>query len=143
MNSNLNNFASQKPVIILGAGRHSKVLIESLQRSGREIMGVTDPDKMAGEKFFGIVVLGDDDGIFKVSPDEVELVNGIGAMSRRNLRRKLAARMEAEGYSFTQVIHPSAVVADDAILGLGVQIMAGVIIQPGARIGRLVLLIQE
>jgi UDP-perosamine 4-acetyltransferase len=95
-----------KPVIVLGAGGHAKVLIEALRQSGRKIAGVTDPEKTAGEEYFGATVLKDDDAVLNVSPDEVELVNGIGAMPGKDLRWRLAERMEGEGYSFSQVIPP-------------------------------------
>lgn len=125
-----------KPVIILGAGGHAKVLIEALHRSGREIIGITDPTKAVGSEYFGVNVIGNDDSLFEFSQDEVLLVNGIGTIPGKNLRWELTARMEDNGYRFTEVIHPSAVIAGDVGLENGVQIMAGVVIQSGTRIGR-------
>ena len=125
-----------KPVIILGAGGHAKVLIETLRQSGREIIGITDPTKASGSEYLGVNVLGNDDSIFIFSTDEVLLVNGIGSFPRNNLRWELTARMEASGYKFAEVIHPSAVIASDVVLENGVQVFAGVIIQPGTHIGR-------
>ena len=81
-------------------------MIEALRQSGSKIAGVTDLEKTASEEYFGVAVLGDDDAVLKVSPDEVELVNGIGAMPGKDLRWRLAERMEGEGYSFSQVIPP-------------------------------------
>lgn len=124
-----------KPIIVLGAGGHAKVLIEALRQSDREIMGVTDPQMTGPSEFCGIKNLGDDDIVFSYSPDEIELVNGIGAMPGNNFRCELNHRMEEKGFQFTQVIHPSAVVASDVEIDKGAQIMAGVVIQPGVKIG--------
>jgi len=125
-----------KPVIVLGAGGHAKVLIEALRQSGREIVGLTDPAKTGTHEYFGVKILGDDDVVFNYSPDEVVLVNGIGSMPGNSLRRELNNRMEDKGFQFTQVIYPSAVLASDVEIDNGVQIMAGVVIQPGVSIGR-------
>ena len=97
---------------------------------------VTDKEKNSGDKFIGINVLGDDSKIFDYSSNEVELVNGIGAIPGNNIHWEITTRLESEGYYFSQVIHPSAVIAQDVSLDSGVQIMAGVIIQSGAKIGR-------
>lgn len=127
---------NQKPIIVLGSGGHAKVLIEALRQSGREIVGLTDPIKSGASEYFGVKVLGDDDMVFNYSPDEVVLVNGIGAIPGNNSRRSLNNRMEEKGFLFTQVIHPSAVLASDVKIDGGTQIMAGVVIQAGVSIGR-------
>lgn len=126
---------SNKPVIVLGAGGHAKVVIDMLQCCGREIIGLTsaaDCDEIAP---MGIQNLGDDDSILRYPPGEIELANGIGAMPDSDLRRKLTVRMAERGYLFTRVIHPSAVIANGVEIGEGAQIMAGTVVQPGVKIG--------
>jgi len=132
MAENRNN---NKPIIILGAGRHAKVLIDLISKSGREILGVTDPGKNVGEDCVGVKVLGTDQKIFEYSPSEVELVNGLAEFNKKDLRIKITKMMEERGYFFTPVIHPSAVISSNVIVSQGVQIMAGVIIQNGSEIG--------
>ena len=124
-----------KPVIVLGAGGHAKVIIDALRLCGREIIGITDSEDTGESHFCGIEVLGDDGSLLEHSPEEVVLANGIGAMPGSELRRKLHQRMTDKGYEFAIVIHPSAVVAADVTIGNGVQLMAGTVIQPGVRIG--------
>lgn len=51
------------------------------------------------------------------------------------VRLKLHDSLVNEGLQSVSVIHPSAVVADDAVIGDGVQIMAGAIVNPRVRIG--------
>ncbi len=125
-----------KPVIVLGAGGHAKVVIDTLQQSGREITGLTDPNIIKGNKYFDVNVLGDDGIIQEYMSDEVELANGLGTIPGSDLRWRIASRMRSLGYKFTIVIHPSAVIANSAYLEEGVQIMAGCILQPDVVVGR-------
>jgi sugar O-acyltransferase (sialic acid O-acetyltransferase NeuD family) len=126
----------KKPIIILGAGGYAKVLIETLRLLEREIIGITDPAILNSSEYVGVNVLGDDSKVFNYVPSQVELVNAIGAMPGNNLRRMVSESMEQKGYRFTEVIHPSAVIASDVDICSGAQIMAGVVIQPGVSIGR-------
>ncbi|VAW70945.1 4-amino-6-deoxy-N-Acetyl-D-hexosaminyl-(Lipid carrier) acetyltrasferase, partial [hydrothermal vent metagenome] len=124
-----------KPVIILGAGGHAKVLINMLNLVGRPIIGIVDPFREVGFLLQDIKVLGDDNIISSYSSAEIELVNGIGALPDKNIRWLLADKHRKQGFKFATVIHPSAMVANDVSLGQGVQIMAGSIIQPSVSIG--------
>lgn len=124
------------PVIILGAGGHSKVLIEALLVSSVVITGIVDPNQMlVGAKILGIPVLGGDNVVDKVPPSQVQLVNGLGSVGLPIIRQQLYNRFKGLGYNFATVVHPSAVVATDVVLGEGTQVMAGAVIQPGCRIG--------
>jgi sugar O-acyltransferase (sialic acid O-acetyltransferase NeuD family) len=127
---------SSKPGIILGVGGHAKVVADVLNLLGREILGFVTPDIEAGTEFCGKKILGDDDYIKSYSPDEVELINGVGSLPRKNLRCELADKMRKQGYRFTSIVHPDTVIGSDVSLDEGVQIMAGVVIQPGVKIGR-------
>ena len=123
-------------MILLGAGGHAKVVAEALIQSGKTILGLVAPDKKKGSKYFGLDVLGNDDELFSYSPREVVLANGIGALPGKVFRWKLASQMREKGFQFTRVIHPSATIAADVIVGEGAQVMAGSIIQPGSSIGQ-------
>jgi sugar O-acyltransferase (sialic acid O-acetyltransferase NeuD family) len=120
----------------MGAGGHASVIADALKLSDREILGFVTPDLKLDTEFCGKTVLGDDLVISNYSPDDIELANGIGALPKKNLRWKLAAIMYKQGYSFTTVIHPNAVIASDVCLDDGVQVMAGAVIQSGTKIGR-------
>lgn len=125
------------PVIILGGGGHAKVLIESLRASNVAIAGITDADATkAGTTVMGVPVLGDDSVVGTHHPGSVLLVNGIGSVNVPRARTALFDDFKADGHAFATVRHPSAVIASDAVLGEGAQIMAGAVIQPSCRIGR-------
>jgi sugar O-acyltransferase (sialic acid O-acetyltransferase NeuD family) len=127
---------SNKPVLILGAGGHAKVVADALIQTGNEILGFLTPDKIPGSKFFRYGILGDDSVVDKYSPDNVVLANGIGSLPHQHLRWSLAAKMRQKGFTFLTVIHPSTIIANDVRLDEGVQIMAGVVIQPSSHIGK-------
>ena len=124
------------PVIVLGAGGHGRVLIDTLRCIGARILGCTSNESVRPNGLpDDIEFLGDDGAVFGRSLGSVYLVNGLGSVAGTRPRNALYERFKAEGYRFAQTVHPSAVVASDVALGEGVQIMAGAVIQPGARIG--------
>jgi sugar O-acyltransferase (sialic acid O-acetyltransferase NeuD family) len=132
-------------LIVLCAGGHARVVIEALLSRGTRPNGVTDRDSArVGTLIGGVPITGPDEDILKMRTDEVELVNGLGNRASRSssglsARRELFDRFVALGYAFPVISHVSAVIASDASLGDGAQVMAGAIIQPAARLGRNVL----
>lgn len=125
-----------RPVIVLGGGGHARVLIDALRLSKNQILGVTDfrPSSVNPQKV-GVKILGDDGAILSFRPAKVSLVNGLGSTGSTAARMALFEKFKVKGYRFISVIHPSAVIAKDAVLGEGVQIMAGAVIQTGVVIG--------
>lgn len=125
-----------KPIIMLGSGRHAKIIINTLNIDKRKILGVVDPNKKIGEKFASTKVLGNDDIIFNYSADDIELVNAVAELKQRQVRYKLSKKFAVKKYKFAKVIHPSAIIENNVEIGEGTQIMAGAIIQQGVKIGR-------
>jgi len=124
------------PVIVIGAGGHAKVLIDTLRTSSVVIEGIVDADpQLTGTKVLGIPVLGGDELLSTYIPADCVLVNAIGSVGSTLLRADLFCRFRSLGFRFLTIIHPSATIASDAILDEGAQVMAGAIIQPGSRIG--------
>lgn len=122
-----------KPVIIIGAGGHARVLYDCLQLLKVNVLGALEkcpPSDVSLE----IPILGADDSISKYPVDDVELVNGIGSVGNTNLRAKLFAQFKGLGYRFRILVHPSAVVAQNCELDEGVQVMAGAVINSGTKI---------
>jgi sugar O-acyltransferase (sialic acid O-acetyltransferase NeuD family) len=126
----------KKPVIIVGAGGHAKVIIEALLLSGVEIIGCTSLNDKIGILCQGIRVLGGDDVIFSYKPEDIMLANGIGSLPNQSTRWDLAVKMRARGFKFMSVKHPSIIISKNVKLEEGVQIMAGSIIQSGVIIGQ-------
>lgn len=124
-------------MVMLGAGGHAKVLLSLAKASGLHVIGVCDPElHRSGVLIWrGITVLGGDDELGSLDPSRVGLINGIGQVVGSNLRRTIYESAVAKGFQFPPLIHPSACVDDSAVLGQGVQIMAGAIIQPDVTLG--------
>lgn len=121
-----------KPVILLGAGGHAKVLLDILLDKNIEILGIAEKGGAdLPSDVYGVPVIGNDSDVQQYPPDKVGLVNGIGSIGSTALRLKIYEKFKRQGYSFTQVIHPRAVVSRRAELGEGVQIMAGAVINIG------------
>lgn len=127
-----------RPFVVLGAGGHTRVVIDLIRRAGWPVLGCVghgaDPEQSLPK---GVEYLGDDE-IFmaQYSVDKVALANGIGSVGPITLRATLFDKMRGAGYSFPGLTHPSAIVAEDITLGDGSQLMAGAVIQTGANIGK-------
>ena len=122
------------PVIIIGGGGHAKVLLDTLQMCHRDVLGITDvnPELQA---VLGIPVMGDDEAVLSHPPGQVQLVNGIGSVSQPVLRKEIYEKFKASGYTFSQVIHPSAIISKESTLAEGAQVLAGSVVQTGCWIG--------
>jgi len=127
---------SIKPLILLGAGGHAKVLLDVLRLEERNVLGIVTPDIVKGSKYLGLDVLGDDIELKQCNPSEIDLVNGIGSLPFQQLRWKVSDKVRSWGFTLSRVIHPSAVVSSDVLLDEGAQIMAGCVVQAGCLIGR-------
>jgi sugar O-acyltransferase (sialic acid O-acetyltransferase NeuD family) len=128
------------PVIVLGAGGHARVLLEALSLADVPVLGVACPEHAAlGRSWLGQPVLGDDDAVLARPPGDVMLVNGVGSTRSVASRRALFLRFRERGYRFAQVIHPFSWVSPSASLAEGAQVMAGAVVQSGARIAENVL----
>ncbi|MBF0166021.1 MAG: acetyltransferase [Alphaproteobacteria bacterium] len=124
---------SDQSIVILGAGGHGKVLAGALLRAGLAVQGFIDADPtLKGKKILGIPVLGGEEGLVQ----GMQLVNGIGSVGRPARRREIFERMKERGFSFVSVIDPSAIIGQEVRMSEGVQLLAGVVVQPGAHIGR-------
>lgn len=127
---------TQRPVIMLGAGGHAKVLLDLLLSLRISIVGVTSLERPADAAFDAVPWLGQDDALRNHAPTDVLLVNAIGSVGDTTHRRQLFEGWRAAGYEFLALRHPISVVSDlDTHLGMGTQLLAGVFINAGARIG--------
>ena len=123
-----------KPVIIIGAGDHAKVLLDILLEQDVTVIGLTDKSISKGTCIYGVPVIGDDSEILKYKTDEIELINGIGSVRNTSIRQKVFSSLKEKGYFFRSVIHEASIVSKRAKLGEGVQLLAGAIVNIEAEI---------
>ncbi len=124
-------------VAILGGGGHAKVVINCLKLDPNvSISGIYDLDtQKKGLKVLGVPIVGHEDEVFALNPNDLLLVNGLGTIEATSQRHDLYTKFKNAGFHFHSVVHPSAVVAEDVVLEEGVQVMASVTIQPGTVVG--------
>lgn len=129
------------PIIMIGAGGHAKVLIDTLKQLGRHILFATDDSsRFAGSKINGVPVRGPQESVLEFSPDEVELVNGIGSVNQPLVRQQVYLRFTYRAYRFASVVHPAACIVDSVQVAPGLQAMIGAVVQSHAILGANVLL---
>jgi UDP-perosamine 4-acetyltransferase len=123
-------------VIVIGAGGHGRVVADAARAAGFRVLGFTDANpQLHGERIDQIAVLGDDAALSGFDRREVQLLNGIGSVRVPRARRVIHERLRDAGWTLASVVHPRATVAESVVLGDGVQIMAGAVVQAGAQLG--------
>lgn len=126
---------SIKPLILLGAGGHAKVLLSLINALNLPVAGVFAPELQGQPLWRGVPVLGNGEDLSRFNPQQYQLVNGIGKKVGDTNRQRIFKHYHQQGYLFATLIHPQAWVDESAYLDEGVQVMAGAIIQADARIG--------
>lgn len=122
---------TSKPLIIIGAGGHAKVVADAALAAGWTVAGLLDRD---GSGILGLAVLGGDARLD--DPAFVAAHCFVAAIGAQAARRRLSLRVLAAGGDLAVVVHPSAIVAPSAIIGAGSVVLAGAVVNPDARIGR-------
>lgn len=128
---------SDRPVIVVGAGGHAIVVADALQAEGREVLGFTDKTALKGSEILpGLAVLGTDACLDPSGGyDLVNGIGGTGAAAGRDLRRRVQQDLEALGFRFVGVRHPTAFASPHADIAPGAQLLARCMVQAGARVG--------
>ena len=121
-------------MLVLGAGGHAKVVIESLRAGGREVAGVLDADPTP-RTVAGAPVIGSDDALERLRGEG--LADAFVALGGNALRARLGARLRALGYTLVNAVHPAAVLSPSVTLGEGVAVMAGACLNADTRVGDL------
>lgn len=127
-------------VLIAGSGGHGHVMLDVLRCQGLvEVIGFLDDCKALHGSCSqaGVPIIGSTDWT-SLAPgfaDAFVVAIGNNAVRRSKFEAGLAAGLMA-----WKCIHPSAILADSVTLGAGVQIVAGVILNPFAEIGNNVIL---
>lgn len=125
-------------VVLLGAGGHSRVLMDCIFLGGAaEVAGVLDADiAREGTLFFGVPVLGTDDLLpMLITLGISHFAVGLGGVGDNAPRRQLYERALDAGLDPLTICHPSAVVSRWAKIGPGCELLPGCIVNSGARLG--------
>jgi sugar O-acyltransferase (sialic acid O-acetyltransferase NeuD family) len=126
-----------RTVLMVGAGGHARVLVDSLRRAGVSVAGFLAAEpSLQGRKVAGLPVIGGDECLAGFPTESVLLANGIGSVDVPTRRREAFERLAGAGYAFMRIVDPTALICGDVETEDGVQVLAGAIVQTGARLGR-------
>lgn len=116
-----------KRLVIIGAGGHGKVAADIAAKMGYEEILFLDDDE--GIKACGrYPVIGKSEMIGETEGDVFI------AIGNPVVRKAMQESIGEERLAI--LIHPSAVIADDAVIEKGTIVMAGAVVNPGSRIGK-------
>lgn len=120
---------AEKPIYLIAAGGHGRVVLDALISRGVAVSGIVDPRLAVGSAVFGVPVVGDDVWLDECEPNAVALVNGFGAAANTQRRLKQYQQWLASGFEIAGVRHPSAIIGAECSLAGSSQIMAGTVLQ--------------
>ena len=130
--------------MIIGNGGHASVVLSTLRESGRNVIAATDlVEGRQGRLPAGIPIITDSQLVERFPSDTVELALGLGSLwpsEDGGKRFEIVQKFESIGYRFPLLVHPFSSVAQGVDLSDGCQIFAGVVVQPGVKIGRFTIL---
>ena len=121
---------STPEIVVLGAGGHARVVVETLRASGVSQLACIAPTRPDERWATDVPWMGADDA-FDSLPSETLLVNGIGSVGDTRLRKRVYTEAVERGFRFHVLTHPSAHIASDVQLQPGAQVMAGAVVQTG------------
>lgn len=129
---------SRLPLLLLGAGGHSKVVAEiALHSRGYELVGLVDRHAI-GTVVNGIPVVGDDDALPSLFVKGVRHVHV--AIGSNSARAALADKIVRMNFKLATLVSPSANVSRTAHLGQGAVVMAGATLNANAAVGDLTII---
>lgn len=125
-------------IVVIGSSGHARVVVDVLENEGRrEIVGLLDRFRDAGEEAFGYPILGREEDLPRLMETH-SLAGGLVAIgdnfTRSEVERGIAPTVP--GFRFFRAIHPGSCVARDAKIGDGTVVMAGAVVDPGCNLGR-------
>lgn len=122
-----------KKVILVGAGGHAKVAADILlQGREYELAGMIDEKEESG--FWGIPVLGRDDDLRSVR-QELGIAYAFVALGDGSRRERVTKKVLEAGYQMINVISRHALLSERAVLGHGIAIMPGAVVNADVQIG--------
>lgn len=114
-------------LIIIGAGGHGKVIADNALKNGYKNIFFVD-DHVKGE-VLGFPIVGTSEYIDHFHDGNTDFIIGIG----NNATRKIIA--EKYNVNWVSIVHPSAQIAFNAVIGKGTVVMANAVINACASVG--------
>ena len=128
----------RRPLVILGAGGHGRVVLDTALAAGWTLSGFIDGTKSIGEHVNNLPVIGGD----RLLDDPSFLIQHlfVVAIGDQQARRRLSLDICDKGGQLATMQHPACVVSASALIGDGTVMIAGAIVNANARVGRFCIL---
>ena len=124
-------------IVVLGGGGHAKVVIELLREMGQRV-AICVGEENSPERCLDLVVLKGDAHLNVLR--EKGYSRAFIAIGSNRVRASVAEQVANLGFTLVNAISPHALISSSAKLGLGVAVMAGVVINAEAVIGDLAII---
>lgn len=124
----------KEAIVLVGAGGHCKIIIESLDKKKYDIAGILDNFAEKGSYICQVPVIGGDEDAPALLERGV-LNAAVAVVGNLKIRRKLLDQYRAMGFRFPAIIHPSCRLSESAQIGQGAALLANSCINAEARIG--------
>ncbi|WP_165003232.1 MULTISPECIES: acetyltransferase [unclassified Enterococcus] len=128
---------SKYQYIIIGAGGHAKVILETLRLENKKIYGFFDDNNV---KLQGLKYLGTIKELNKWTDKEKEKYKFIIAIGDCAVRKKIVEQLNLSSEQYGVAIHPSAILAESISIGPGTVIFANAVLNPDAVIEKHVII---
>lgn len=126
-----------KKIVLFGGGNQVHYTLDIIEKQGLyKVVGIIDSVHDIGSDRFGYKVIGRQEDL-KSLVDEYGIEAGIITIGDNWIRYKISEQVKnlVKDFEFVNAIHPSVVIGNNVQIGNGVVVMAGVIINPMAKIG--------
>jgi acetyltransferase EpsM len=124
-----------KQVAIIGSGAQAKYALETFHLLGVDVAGIVSLEgESPPEELDGAPLIGDLEGFFS-RYEELKRPGVIVTASSNEKKMGAVRSLSALNPEFVSAVHPNAVIARTAKVGMGTIINAGAVVQPFATVG--------
>jgi sugar O-acyltransferase (sialic acid O-acetyltransferase NeuD family) len=124
-------------IVLIGGGDQAHYTIDIINREGKyNIVGILDSIHEIGSSKFGYTILGRQENLKNLTR-EYNIEGGVISIGDNWTRYYVSEQIKKQipNFNFVNAIHPSVIIGDNVVLGEGVVVMAGCIINPKAKVG--------
>jgi UDP-perosamine 4-acetyltransferase len=125
-------------LVIIGASGHAKVVIDLFREvDAYRVIGLIDADPTP-RKVLGVPVIGSDSDMDALRGQGVS--SAFVAIGDNRLRLKIGRQLERQGFTLVKAVSRRAAISPSALLGAGVAVMAGAVVNAETRLEDLAIL---
>lgn len=125
-----------KKIILIGGGGHCKSVIDSINSLKHfQIYGIIDVEQNVGKEICGIKVIDHDGNLHKYTAFIDYAFITVGSVGNPDLRIKLYDYVKELKFKIPTIIDKTAIVSENARVGMGTFVGKGAIINSGSSIG--------